>query len=104
MHAHFPFVAMWDDHEFANDCWQDHATDFDDLYGDEAEPDRRGAATRAFCEYVPVRQPYDAAANHVRLYRNVRSGTHVALEMAQLGVDLSGFAQLPAPFRQRYYF
>lgn len=80
MHAHFPFVAMWDDHEFANDCWQDHATDFDDARGDETEPDRREAASRAFFEYVPVRRPFDAAAgfpNDLQLYRSVRWGKHV---------------------------
>lgn len=188
MHAHFPFVAMWDDHEFANDCWQDHATDFDDARGDETEPDRREAASRAFFEYVPVRRPFDAAAgfpNDLQLYRSVRWGKHVEIVllderyyrdddvipegpidtavghieqnsafgartfvikdpfdareaaklptmlgaaqrawatttlhgstatwkvvaspvvMAQMVLDLTGFAQLPEQFRQRYYF
>lgn len=188
MHAAFPFVAMWDDHEFANDCWGDHATDFDDLHGDEAEPDRRAAASRAFFDYVPVRRPFNAAAgfpNDLQLYRSVRWGKHAEivllderyyrdddvipegpvdnavghiemnsafgartfvikdafdpreaatsptmlgaaqrewaistlhgstatwkvvaspLVMAQMVVDLTGFAQLPATFRQRYYF
>jgi alkaline phosphatase D len=54
MHAHFPFVSLWDDHEFANDCWREHATDFDDRLGDEASPDRRAAATRAWFEYQAV--------------------------------------------------
>ena len=79
MHARFPFVAMWDDHEFANDCWQDHATDFDDLHGDEAEPARREAASRAFYEYVPVRRPYAAHTgfpDDLCLYRTLRWGKH----------------------------
>jgi alkaline phosphatase D len=82
VHAHFPFVSLWDDHEFANDCWQDHATDFDDEYGDEASPDRRAAATRAWYEFSAVRRPYDATAGFpadLRIYRNFRWGKHVEL-------------------------
>jgi alkaline phosphatase D len=60
--ARFPFVSLWDDHEFANDCWQQHATDFDDARGDEQEPDRRAAATRAWYEYQPIRRPFSPAA------------------------------------------
>lgn len=26
----YPFVISWDDHEFANGCWQDYANDFFD--------------------------------------------------------------------------
>ena len=70
MHARFPVVAMWDDHEFANDCWQDHATDFDDAHGDEAEPDRRAAASRAFFEYMALR------VADTPLYRSLRWGKH----------------------------
>jgi alkaline phosphatase D len=76
VHAHFPFVMLWDDHEFANDCWQDHATDFDDKYGDERSPERRAAATRAFYEFCPVRRP---VPDDPRIYRNLRWGRHVEL-------------------------
>lgn len=82
VHAHFPFVMLWDDHEFANDCWQDRATDFDDREGDERSPDRRAAATRAWYEFSPIRRPYDPSAgfpNDLRIYRNLRWGRHVEL-------------------------
>ena len=82
VHAHFPFVMLWDDHEFANDCWQDHATDFDDRDGDEKSPDRRAAATRAWFEHSPIRRPYDPAAgfpNDLRIYRNLTWGRHAEL-------------------------
>jgi alkaline phosphatase D len=81
-HAYFPFVMLWDDHEFANDCWQDHATDFDGSQGDEASPERRSAATQAWWEYSPVRRPYDPAAGFpgdLRIYRNLRWGQHAEL-------------------------
>jgi alkaline phosphatase D len=81
-HAHFPFVSLWDDHEFANDCWREHATDFDDRLGDEASPERRTAATRAYFEYQAIRRPYDSAAdypNDVAIYRTLRWGKHAEL-------------------------
>jgi alkaline phosphatase D len=74
VHARFPFVMLWDDHEFANDCWTDHATDFDDLHGDEASPERRAAATRAFFEYAPIRPAAD-----FRIHRSLRWGRHAEL-------------------------
>ncbi|HUS33438.1 MAG TPA: alkaline phosphatase D family protein [Kofleriaceae bacterium] len=81
-HAHFPFVSLWDDHEFANDCWGDHATDFDDRHGDEASPDRRAAATRAYFEFQAIRRPFDGAAafpNDLSIYRTLRWGKHAEL-------------------------
>jgi alkaline phosphatase D len=81
-HAHFPFVSLWDDHEFANDCWREHATDFDDRLGDEASPERRAAATRAYFEYQAIRRPFDAAAgypNDLSIQRTLRWGKHAEL-------------------------
>lgn len=69
VHARFPFVMLWDDHEFANDCWGDHATDFDDLYGDEASPERHTAATQAWFEYSPIRK-------RDSIFRSFRWGRH----------------------------
>jgi alkaline phosphatase D len=82
VHAYFPFVMLWDDHEFANDAWGDHATDFDDLQGDERSPERRAAATRAWYEYSPLRRPFDPAAappDDLQIYRTLRWGRHVEL-------------------------
>jgi alkaline phosphatase D len=69
-HARFPFVLLWADHEFANDGWGDHATDFDDLYGDEASPERFAAAAQAWFEYSPIRK-------RASIYRSFRWGRHV---------------------------
>lgn len=82
VHAQFPFVMLWDDHEFANDCWREHATDFDDAQGDELEPDRRAAATRAWHEYSPVRVPYlgdNGFPNDISIFRALRWGRHAEL-------------------------
>ena len=81
-HQHFPFVTLWDDHEFANDGWGDHATDFDDYRGDERSPDRRAAATRAWYEFHPIRRPYDPQAappNDLNIQRTLRWGRHAEL-------------------------
>jgi len=49
--ARFPFVNIWDDHEFTNDAWQGAAT-----YDAEGEPaqERKVAANRAWFEFIPA--------------------------------------------------
>jgi alkaline phosphatase D len=82
VHRLFPFIAIWDDHEFANDCWKDHATDFDEAEGDEKSPDRRAAATQAWFEYQPMDVERDAAAafpDDIRIYRSLRFGSHLEI-------------------------
>jgi alkaline phosphatase D len=82
VHARFPFVTIWDDHEFANDCWKDHATDFDGRQGDEQSTARRAAATRAWYEHHPIRRPYDGAAtfpDDLSVQRAFRWGKNVEL-------------------------
>jgi alkaline phosphatase D len=82
IHASVPFVTIWDDHEFANDCWQDHATDFDDRRGDEQSTARRRAATQAWYEHHPIRRPFDAAAgfpDDLSVQRALRWGRHAEL-------------------------
>ncbi|MDR7069411.1 alkaline phosphatase D [Pseudoxanthomonas japonensis] len=48
-----PLVAIWDDHEFSDDCWQDHAT-YEDGRRPEGDARRRRHAERAYFEYMPV--------------------------------------------------
>jgi alkaline phosphatase D len=45
--ALFPFVSVWDDHEYENDVWQSYVS------GVGSEPEKRLAATQAWFEYVP---------------------------------------------------
>ena len=44
--AMYPFVAIWDDHEYGNDVWQSYS-------GGRSNPRKRTAATQAWFEYVP---------------------------------------------------
>ncbi|MFC4727009.1 alkaline phosphatase D family protein [Coralloluteibacterium thermophilus] len=48
-----PLVAIWDDHEFSDDCWQDVGT-YRDGQVDERDRERRRNAEQAYFEYMPV--------------------------------------------------
>jgi alkaline phosphatase D len=50
--ARWPFVSIWDDHEFTNDSWQSHDTYFDK--GGKPAQRRKVAANQAWFEYIPV--------------------------------------------------
>ena len=81
-HRLYPFIVLWDDHEFANDSWQDHSTDFGEAEGDEQDTPRRQAATQAWFEYQPVDIAYDPDAGYpddITIYRSFRFGLHVEL-------------------------
>lgn len=86
VHATYPVVHIWDDHEFSNDAWGAHAT-YTNGRADEASTERRRDAERAFFEYTPV-DPEDATAGplaaeasfpETRLYRDLRLGRHLHL-------------------------
>jgi alkaline phosphatase D len=47
MRARYPFVQVWDDHEFADDAWQSFA-------GDGPKTARKMLANQAWFEYVPA--------------------------------------------------
>ncbi|HEY6562260.1 MAG TPA: alkaline phosphatase D family protein [Polyangiaceae bacterium] len=83
-HQLFPFIVIWDDHEFGNDAWQDHTTHFSDLEGPEKVPEQRDAASRAWFEFQPADVIYDPEASYpdrIRIYRKLRYGKHVELFM-----------------------
>jgi alkaline phosphatase D len=90
--ARSPFVVTWDDHEFADDCWQDHSTSFNGqdpvtkgpLVGDEKSTQRRTNANRAFWEHQPIDVVYKSTLffpADIAIYRNLRWGKHVEIFM-----------------------
>lgn len=82
IHRLVPFVAIWDDHEHANDAWQDRANDFDGAQGEERDTARREAATRAWFEHLPVDVAFDAAAgfpDDIVTWRTLRWGRRLEL-------------------------
>lgn len=52
--ARWPFISVWDDHEFTDDCWQSQGNYNDATTIDEPQQQRRIAATQAWFEYVPA--------------------------------------------------
>ncbi len=55
--ARWPFVCIWDDHEFSDDCWQSEANYDDDganASTNEPSQQRKVAANQAWSEYIPV--------------------------------------------------
>jgi alkaline phosphatase D len=75
---------VWDDHEFSDDCWQDHET-YDNA--NTGQPARRRNANQAWAEYMPIDfgdLSFDAANpayDNIRLYRDFRFGTLAHLVM-----------------------
>ena len=74
-HRQHPFIAVWDDHEVANDAWRDGAENHQPEEGSYAE--RKLAAIRAYFEWMPVREP--ARDGGELIYRSFRFGDLVDL-------------------------
>lgn len=77
-HRQHPFVAIWDDHELANDAWRGGAQNHNPESGEGEWPARRAAAWRAYMEWMPIREQPGA---DIVLYRSLRFGTLADLVM-----------------------
>lgn len=78
MHATHPVVAIWDDHEFADNAWKGGATNHTpDSEGSWSA--RMAAAKQAYFEWMPVR-PSTAGTT----YRRLRFGTLADLHLLDL--------------------
>ncbi|SAI60536.1 Alkaline phosphatase D precursor [Bordetella ansorpii] len=83
LHARFPMIAIWDDHEFSDDCWQDHQTY---EVGDDETPRtaRRRSANQAWFEFMPADVSLDLSNpsfNNIQIYRAFRFGKLASLVM-----------------------
>jgi alkaline phosphatase D len=77
MHARHPLVAVWDDHEIANDAWRGGAQNHRE--GEGSWEERRDAALRAWFEWMPVRGVPEGA--DTRIFRRFRYGDLMSLIM-----------------------
>lgn len=78
LHAAHPMIAVWDDHEIANDSWKDGAENHDPATeGDWAT--RATAGRRAWLEWLPVR--HTDPDDWYRINRRLRFGDLVDLWM-----------------------
>jgi phosphodiesterase/alkaline phosphatase D-like protein len=69
LHAKFPMIAIWDDHEFSDDCWLDHETYSD---ANTQQTERRRVANQAWFENMPVTMEDVAFAPDAANYDNIR--------------------------------
>ena len=78
MHAAHPVIAIWDDHEFANDAWsggaENHTPGTEGVWAD-----RVAAAKRAYFEWMPVR-----ASTEGTVYRRLSFGDLAELHLLDL--------------------
>ncbi|MFT7588418.1 MAG: alkaline phosphatase D [Limisphaerales bacterium] len=70
LHQNFPFITIWDDHEFADDAYRDGAGNHQPTEG--AWSDRKNAGVQSYLEWMPIRQP--DLTDTFRVYRNLKYG------------------------------
>lgn len=96
VHERYPFINIWDDHEYSDDCWGENASYYDGAI-DETNRARRRLAEQAFFEFTPMdhesvgdtRVTTDGVVEpgaaplypDTRIYRDFRFGRHLHLFM-----------------------
>lgn len=88
VHERYPMVLIWDDHEYANDCYGANSTDQDGKTS-EQNGTRRKTSERAFFEYMPIDDAPAASGSlsvvesnlfpKTRLFRDFRFGKRLHL-------------------------
>ncbi len=77
-HQQHPFIAIWDDHEVANNAWLNGADNHDpSTEGDYAL--RKANGIQAYFEWMPIREPEQGQNRHV--YRTFHYGNLADLIM-----------------------
>ncbi|MFJ9324603.1 alkaline phosphatase D family protein [Streptomyces globisporus] len=87
LHEMHPVIAIWDDHEFANNTWTGGAGNHTEA-SEGSWTARRDAAKRAYFEWMPVR-----ASTTGTVFRRLQFGKLVDLHM----LDLRSFRTIQAP-------
>jgi alkaline phosphatase D len=87
LHERFAFIAIWDDHEFTDDAWQDAQTydgSFNADGSDLHQSTRRRNANQAWFEFMPADVSFDAANpsfQNIKIYRDFQFGKLMQLVM-----------------------
>lgn len=76
LRASMPMIAVWDDHEIANDVWRGGAGGHDPAT-EGSFADRRAAAVQAWHEWLPTRD----GADPLKIYRSFDFGNLLSLHM-----------------------
>lgn len=77
LHSKVPFIVVWDDHEVANDAWENGAGNHDAGEGDYGT--RKLEALQAYFEWMPIRPVIEG--NDQAIFRTFRFGNLVDLHM-----------------------
>jgi len=78
LHARLPMIAVWDDHDLADDAWSGGAENHDEAT-EGSFAARRAAAVQAYHEWLPTRLP--DPANPLQIYRSFDIGTLASMHM-----------------------
>ncbi|MYM68767.1 phosphodiesterase [Pseudoduganella sp. FT55W] len=87
LHERFAFIAIWDDHEFSDDGWQDAQTydgSFNADGSDLHQTSRRRNANQAWFEFMPADVSLDGANTtfqNIKIYRDFQFGKLMQLVM-----------------------
>jgi alkaline phosphatase D len=96
LHAKYPWIVTWDDHEVANDQWRDGAENHNPDLGEGDYHRRRARAHRAYDEWMPARLNGTARlGDGDRLYRRLRFGRLAELSMLDLRSYRDGQLKIP---------
>lgn len=77
LHQKVPFIVVWDDHEIANDAWENGAANHNAGEGDYGT--RKLEALQAYFEWMPIRPVIEG--NDEAIFRTFRFGNLVDLHM-----------------------
>ncbi|WP_298452264.1 alkaline phosphatase D family protein [uncultured Marinobacter sp.] len=77
LHQKVPFIVVWDDHEIANDAWENGAANHNTGEGDYGT--RKLEALQAYFEWMPIRPVIEG--NDEAIFRTFRFGNLVDLHM-----------------------
>ena len=90
LHANYPMIVIWDDHEFSDDSWKDVGTYYDGTKN-EQNTTRKHNAEQVFFEYMPIDVGLNAdnkleiASSMLypssKIYRDFNFGTNLDLIM-----------------------
>lgn len=99
LHAQFPMIAVWDDHEITNDSWRDGAENHTE--GTEGEyAIRKGYAIRAYFNWMPLREQFSRQGGSLVpdarevIYRRIRVGD--LMDLIMLDTRIVGRDQQPS--------
>ncbi len=84
LHARMPWIAVWDDHEFANNAYMNGAENHNPLtQGDWTT--RKNTAAKAYHEWMPIRTP--DSTNLLKIYRSFNFGNIFSLHMLDTRIE-----------------